>query len=268
MLTDILEDVVRAAPGGGPRSRGGRSPARPGRRTTTRTPGSSGYTPELVVAVWVGYPDRLRPMLTEFRGEPVTGGTLPALIWREFVERVEEDESAVVRLRRPISAARRRWVVKRGGEWRLDNGYCRGARLVAYFSGAGPSTTADCKPNEVSVPLVVGMTEAARPRDARRAAARCEDRLRAGEGRQASRARRRTRIPRRGGSLGARHGHGSVVYEGAHGLLPNFVGSSVADAQREADAPRSAPREGHRAGSRGRRSSGSSPARASPSRRG
>ena len=38
-----------------------------------------GYTPQLVVAVWVGYPDKLIPMLTEFHGHPVAGGTYPAL---------------------------------------------------------------------------------------------------------------------------------------------------------------------------------------------
>jgi penicillin-binding protein 1A len=32
----------------------------------------------------VGYPDKLIPMETEFAGEPVTGGTFPALIWRDF----------------------------------------------------------------------------------------------------------------------------------------------------------------------------------------
>ena len=65
------------------------------------------------------------------------------------------------------------WVVKRSGRWSLDNGYCRGARVLVYFSGEGPERTADCKPNEVSVPRVIGMSEdvaeatlAAQPLDA------------------------------------------------------------------------------------------------------
>jgi len=33
----------------------------------------------------VGYPDRIRPMETEFNGEPVAGGTYPAEIWRDFM---------------------------------------------------------------------------------------------------------------------------------------------------------------------------------------
>ena len=44
--------------------------------------GSSG---SMTVAVWVGYPDRLKPMETEWRGSPVSGGTYPASIWRQFM---------------------------------------------------------------------------------------------------------------------------------------------------------------------------------------
>ena len=54
-----------------------RPPARRARPRTTATPGSSGYTPQLVTAVWVGYPDKLVPMTTQFHGDPVAGGTYP-----------------------------------------------------------------------------------------------------------------------------------------------------------------------------------------------
>jgi penicillin-binding protein 1A len=43
-----------------------------------------GYTPELVTAVWVGYPQGLVPM-TNVHGIRVYGGTFPALIWRSFM---------------------------------------------------------------------------------------------------------------------------------------------------------------------------------------
>jgi penicillin-binding protein 1A len=49
------------------------------------------------VAVWVGYPDRLVPMTTDFGGKPVFGGTYPALIWHDFMLaalQVEHDRSA------------------------------------------------------------------------------------------------------------------------------------------------------------------------------
>ena len=76
-------------PGSARPSRAARSPGKTG---TTDNYGDAwfvGYTPELVVAVWVGYPDALTPMLTEFNGEPVAGGTLPAMIWKEFVEKID-----------------------------------------------------------------------------------------------------------------------------------------------------------------------------------
>ena len=81
----ILEDVVRD--GTGTRAQiPGREVA--GKTGTTDDYGDAwfvGFTPELAVAVWVGYPDALRPMETEFHGEPVSGGTLPAEIWKAFM---------------------------------------------------------------------------------------------------------------------------------------------------------------------------------------
>jgi penicillin-binding protein 1A len=44
-----------------------------------------GFTDKLTVAVWVGYPDKLVSMKTNFEGGPVEGGTLPALIWHDFM---------------------------------------------------------------------------------------------------------------------------------------------------------------------------------------
>ncbi|MDP9399438.1 MAG: transglycosylase domain-containing protein, partial [Actinomycetota bacterium] len=59
-----------------------------GKTGTTENYGDAwfvGATDELTVAVWVGYPDRMRPMETEWRGQPVAGGTFPAAIWRSFM---------------------------------------------------------------------------------------------------------------------------------------------------------------------------------------
>ncbi|MBW3545482.1 MAG: transglycosylase domain-containing protein, partial [Bacteroidetes bacterium] len=44
-----------------------------------------GYTPELVAAVWVGHVEGGIPMRTENAGGPVTGGSIPASIWRRFM---------------------------------------------------------------------------------------------------------------------------------------------------------------------------------------
>ena len=66
-------------------------PDRPaaGKTGTTENYGDAwfvGYTPQLVTAVWVGYPDKLVPMTTQFHGDPVAGGTYPALIWKTFMQ--------------------------------------------------------------------------------------------------------------------------------------------------------------------------------------
>jgi penicillin-binding protein 1A len=44
-----------------------------------------GWNSKYTVAVWVGYPNKLIPMTTAFNGQPVLGGTFPALIWHSFM---------------------------------------------------------------------------------------------------------------------------------------------------------------------------------------
>ena len=240
VLTDILRDVVSR--GTGTRANiSGRSVA--GKTGTTDNYADAwfvGYTPELAVAVWVGYPDRLRPMLTEFGGEPVTGGTLPAQIWKEFVSSLEESDENVSFDYPPYLGNVSTWVVKREGEWQLDNGVCRGTRVLVYFSGELPSTTADCKPNEVQVPLVVGMAESvavarlkAQPLDATLVYV-------------PGKAGRRPGVvvdqdPRAGG-LSAGDSVRLSVTVARHGLVPNFVGSSLTSASREIRRLRLEPR--------------------------
>jgi penicillin-binding protein 1A len=44
-----------------------------------------GWDSKYTVSVWVGYPNGLVPMTTQFNGGPVLGGTFPALIWHDFM---------------------------------------------------------------------------------------------------------------------------------------------------------------------------------------
>ncbi|MDQ3677664.1 MAG: transglycosylase domain-containing protein, partial [Actinomycetota bacterium] len=78
-----------------------------GKTGTTENYGDAwfvGATKQLTVAVWVGYPNTLRPMETEYRGSPVAGGTYPAQIWRDFMLAViEADQERLAR-----SCARRK----------------------------------------------------------------------------------------------------------------------------------------------------------------
>ena len=160
LLTSILQRVVRE--GTGKRAALADRPAA-GKTGTTDNYGDAwfvGYTPQLAVAVWVGYPDRLQPMLTEFGGKPVAGGTLPALIWKSFMtaaaKKLHQEPEQFPGT--PYLPAQEKRIVWRGGSYKLDNGYCPGTRVVAYFAGRGPDKQATCYANEVTVPVVIGKT--------------------------------------------------------------------------------------------------------------
>jgi penicillin-binding protein 1A len=158
LLTSILEGVIRSGTG--------KRAALPdrvaaGKTGTTENYGDAwfvGYTPQLATAVWVGYPNNLRPMLTEYHGEAVAGGTFPAEIWRVFTQLalVGTTPESFPPPSAPYSTSKR--VVWRDGRLQLDNGFCRETALVSYFSGRGPSRRANCRKNEVEIPRVVGMT--------------------------------------------------------------------------------------------------------------
>jgi penicillin-binding protein 1A len=53
-----------------------------------------GWDSKYTVAVWVGYPNKLIPMTTDFNGNPVLGGTFPALIWHDFMTSALQIERA------------------------------------------------------------------------------------------------------------------------------------------------------------------------------
>jgi penicillin-binding protein 1A len=59
-----------------------------GKTGTTENYGDAwfvGFNDEFTVAIWVGYPDKLEPMLTQYAGEPVSGGTIPAQLFHNFM---------------------------------------------------------------------------------------------------------------------------------------------------------------------------------------
>jgi penicillin-binding protein 1A len=167
LLTQLLEGVVTGGTGTAA-ALPGRAVA--GKTGTTENYGDAwfcGYTPQLVTCVWVGYPDRLRPMLTEFHGGPVVGGSYPAEIWKAFMQPALTAMNAQPRSfpSPPYFSTRTQRVTYRDGRVELDDGLCRSTSLIVYFTGHGPSKTADCKRNEVDVPNVVGWNvESARTR--------------------------------------------------------------------------------------------------------
>jgi penicillin-binding protein 1A len=162
ILTSILYEVVEEGTG-----RRAQLDDRPvaGKTGTTENYGDAwfvGYTPQLAVAIWVGYPDRLQPMLTEFNGDAVAGGTFPALIFHTFMQDALEHlgEEPEYFPQRPYPYAATYNVTQRNGRWLLDNGECGDARSIVYFVGSEPKTSAGCGSGEVEVPMVVGAKEA------------------------------------------------------------------------------------------------------------
>jgi penicillin-binding protein 1A len=163
LVTSLLENVVRGGTGKQAQLSDGRPVA--GKTGTTENYGDAwfvGYTPQLVAAVWVGYPNTLHPMLTDYHGKAVAGGTFPALIWKSFMEQalpyLHDQPAGFPSVSVPYSVPR--FVVYRNGRLQLDNGNCHSPKELLYFSGRGPGRTADCKVNEVDVPHVVGDTVA------------------------------------------------------------------------------------------------------------
>ena len=154
IVNQILQKAVRYGTG-----KRAYLPDRPvaGKTGTTENYGDAwfvGYTPQLAVAVWVGYPTTLKPMLTEFHGDAVTGGSFPALIWKSFMEKALKDVEPQGFPYPSMPYVVPKLVVRRGDRLMLDNGLCREREEVVYFAGMGPSKTANCLPNEVQVPDV------------------------------------------------------------------------------------------------------------------
>ena len=147
ILTQLLEGVVE--PGGT-----GMAAAIPGRVVagktgTTENYGDAwfvGYTPQLVTAVWVGYPKSLVPMTTQFHGGPVEGGTYPALIWKTFMQSALDemhapDESFPSPPYLPVTDRAVTWAK---GPLELANGPCPDTTTLVYFADRAPSRVDDC----------------------------------------------------------------------------------------------------------------------------
>jgi penicillin-binding protein 1A len=230
LLTSILEGVVRSGTG---QRAALHDRAAAGKTGTTENYGDAwfvGYTPQLATAVWVGYPNRLKYMLTEYHGQAVAGGTFPAEIWRTFTQQalVGTPPESFPTYSYQYSTAKR--VVWRDGTLQLDNGHCRSTELVSYFSGRGPAHTATCKPNEVQIPRVVGMTLT------RAKTTLGAQPLSANLVYKPAEAKQRVDIvldqfPRKG-RLSSWDKVTLVLAKPLHGVVPRVVGLSLADARR------------------------------------
>jgi penicillin-binding protein 1A len=230
-MTAILEKVVEQGTGKRAQLAGQVAAGKTGTNDNYADAWFVGYTPDLVTAVWVGYPNELRPMETEFHGEPVAGGTLPALIWKAFMTRALADRPATFFKSPPYLPQYDARVVYRGGRWRLDNGFCPATRVISYFAGRLPASTASCYANEVSVPVLVGRSlESARvalesvPLSPDVIYVPAKPRTRPGEV---------VKQTPRGGFLSANGRVRLWVSAAQNGLVPNLIGSSLSAAREQ-----------------------------------
>ncbi|HEY2937756.1 MAG TPA: PBP1A family penicillin-binding protein [Gaiellaceae bacterium] len=231
LVTQALQGVVTSGTG-----RAAALPDRPvaGKTGTTENYGDAwfcGYVPQLVTCVWVGYPNRLVPMLHDFHGGPVVGGSFPAQIWKAFAQpalkRLGEAPEPFAAPPSVYGAPRK--VAWRDGRIELDNGYCRDTLEVVYFASGGPARTANCKPNEVDVPRVVGQTVAAA--QARLASQPLEGMLVYKPAKPLQRLGVVLAQYPSGGTLSSHDRVLLVVAKPLHGVVPRVVGLSVARAK-------------------------------------
>jgi len=115
-----------------------------------------GYTPELVTAVWVGYPQGQIPM-TRVHGLKVSGGTLPAQIWASFMRRA----LAQVPVSEFDTKAAKDWVSVEvcAESLLLPTEYCPSKIVRLFRQGEEPTTACQVHvPPRVVVPRVVGLS--------------------------------------------------------------------------------------------------------------
>ena len=212
-----------------------------GKTGTTENYGDAwfvGYTPQLAVAVWVGYPDRLQPMLHEFNGDPVAGGTYPALIWQTFMEQAlaylsttppEYFPAAVLRILRASYT-----VAYRDGRWRARQRPVQGhADRSSTSPGRQPAKTRGLQAKR-GRRADRGRREGPRRRARLRgAAAPGRGDLPPGERRGAAGDRRRA-VPEERERCRRSSTVRLVVAKPLHGVIPKVVGSAARAGEAEA----------------------------------
>lgn len=154
LATDIMKGVIER--GTGTSADIGRPAA--GKTGTTqeyRDAWFVGYTPDLVTAVWVGYPEGQKEM-TSVHGIAVTGGSFPAKIWAKFM-RSALAKRPEVDFEKPDGLGNAKICVKSGG---LASQFCTNTASSMIITKYKPKPCEiHTKPVEVVMPNVVGMTK-------------------------------------------------------------------------------------------------------------
>ena len=116
-----------------------------------------GMTPTLTTSVWNGFPTIRVPMVKQFHGGPVFGGTYPALLWRAFTQPALEG-TKVHDWPAPAAVA--------GAEIRIDPATgeragpnCPRARSVVMAYAKMPTQTSHCTGTVIPTPEVTSTSE-------------------------------------------------------------------------------------------------------------
>lgn len=156
MVTDVLEDVMRR--GTGTRARIGRPAAgKTGTGQEYRDAWFCGYTPDLSVAVWVGYP-KGQISMKNVHGIRVSGGSFPAQVWGKFMKSALKGRPSS-NFTKPKGGIDYTSVCSETGL--LASKYCPDIERRPFLSEKTPKKRCDvhAKPSIMEIPNVVGLTE-------------------------------------------------------------------------------------------------------------
>ncbi len=115
----------------------------------------SGYTPDLVTTVWIGYPEQ-RTSMVDIRGVRVTGGAWPSQIWNSYMTDALAGTEAHDFYKPPNSDLQNVQICVDSGQ--IANPWCPKKETRSFFPGKVP--TEKCtqhRAQDVTMPNVVGM---------------------------------------------------------------------------------------------------------------
>jgi penicillin-binding protein 1A len=114
-----------------------------------------GSTPQLATAVWVGYVQHPTPMLTQFNGTPVFGGTLPAIAWSQFEQKALAGQP-VLSFEHPVPPSAESVLIDTANGLRATPS-CPRARSEVIALAQVPSAYSRCSATIVTMPDLNGM---------------------------------------------------------------------------------------------------------------
>ena len=115
----------------------------------------SGYTPDLVTTVWIGYPGQ-RTSMVDVRGVRVTGGAWPAQIWNIYMNEALAGTEPHDFVKPPNSDLQNVQICADSGQ--LANPWCPKKETRSFFPGHVPTEKCTLhKAQDLAMPNLVGM---------------------------------------------------------------------------------------------------------------